>query len=352
MKAALLGEYSVGQWMMVFYLYSLAGWLWEVALCLVKERRFVNRGFLTGPILPIYGFGALSILLCCVPVQQNALLVALVGTAVASAVEYVTGWAMEALFHVRYWDYSHQPLNLNGYICALSAATWAVFSAIIVCVVHPVLRPYVQRIPPQVALAAACVLTGFALVDTVFAVRKAISLRRLLESMERYAKELERLHGGLDRISDRVSGMIRDFAARVDERQEEMAAGLQRITDARDRVRTMMDERRMTLAEGAKERFANFERILAAAASYLPDSEALREEIASARRHYDEQTELLRDERMRRMRRAEKVLRSNPTASSRRYGRAMELLRHERESDGKAQTGRRAKTNPQAENRE
>ena len=104
MKAALLGEYSVGQWMMVFYLYSLAGWLWEVALCLVKERRFVNRGFLTGPILPIYGFGALSILLCCVPVQQNALLVALVGTAVASAVEYVTGWAMEALFHVRYWD--------------------------------------------------------------------------------------------------------------------------------------------------------------------------------------------------------------------------------------------------------
>ena len=352
MKAALLGEYSVGQWMMVFYLYSLAGWLWEVALCLVKERRFVNRGFLTGPILPIYGFGALSILLCCVPVQQNALLVALVGTAVASAVEYVTGWAMEALFHVRYWDYSRQPLNLNGYICVLSAATWAVFSAIIVCVVHPVLRPYVQRIPPQVALAAACVLTGFALVDTVFAVRKAISLRRLLESMERYAKELERLHGGLDRISDRVSGMIRDFAARVDERQEEMAAGLQRITDARDRVRTMMDERRMTLAEGAKERFANFERILAAAASYLPDSEALREEIASARRHYDEQTELLRDERMRRMRRAEKVLRSNPTASSRRYGRAMELLRHERESEGKAQTGRRAKTKPQAGNRE
>ena len=96
----------------------------------------------------------------------------------------------------------------------------------------------------------------------------------------------------------------------------------------------MMDERRMTMAEGAKERFANFERILAAAASYLPDSEALREEIANARRRYDEQTELLRDERVRRLRRAERVLRSNPTASSRRHVHAMELLREHGRKDG------------------
>lgn len=332
-KASLLGEYSVGQWMIVFYLYSFAGWCWEVGLYLVKERRFVNRGFLTGPILPIYGFGALSILLTCVPVEHSVVLVALVGMIVASVVEYLTGWAMEALFHVRYWDYSRQPLNLNGYICALSAATWAVFSAVIVCVVHPLMRPAVQKLPPQMALIAACVLTAFALVDTVFAVRKAIDLRRLLESMERYARELERLHGGLDRISDRVSGMIRDFAARVDERQEELSDSLQHITEARDRVRTMMAERRITMAEGAKERFASFEKILAAAASCLPDSEALREEIAGARRHYDEMTEMLRDERIRRLKRAQKVLRSNPTASSQRYSRAFEQLRAHRLSD-------------------
>ena len=327
---------EISSYILLFFTTAFLGWLMEVVCKLIQFRRFVNRGFLTGPILPIYGFGALSILLVCVPIQENALLVALAGTAVASAVELVTGWAMEALFHVRYWDYSNQPLNLNGYICALSVATWAVFSAIIVCVVHPLLRPMVLRLPPQMALVAACVLTVFALVDTVFAVRKALDLRRLLESMERYARELESLHGGLDRLSDRVSGMIREFAARVDERQEELTSSLQRITDARDRVRTMMDERRMTMAEGAKERFANFERILAAAASYLPDSEALREEIASARRHYDEQTELLRDERIRRLRRAEKVLRSNPTAASRRHVKELELLRgHELKKRGK-----------------
>ena len=68
-RSLLLEEYSLGQWMLVFYLYSFAGWCWEVSLYLVKERRFVNRGFLTGPILPIYGFGALSVLLSCVPVK-------------------------------------------------------------------------------------------------------------------------------------------------------------------------------------------------------------------------------------------------------------------------------------------
>lgn len=88
--------------------------------------------FCSGRFCPIYGFGAVGILLTCVPVEGNMALVALVGTIAASLLEYVTGFLMESIFHVRYWDYSQRPLNLNGYICALSAATWAVFSVIIV----------------------------------------------------------------------------------------------------------------------------------------------------------------------------------------------------------------------------
>lgn len=324
--------------MLVFYLYSFAGWCWEVSLYLVKERRFVNRGFLTGPILPIYGFGALSVLLSCVPVKENVLLVALVGTLVASLVEYVTGWAMEALFHVRYWDYSDQPLNLNGHICAMSAATWAVFSAMIVCVVHPMLRPTMLKVPPNAALIVACVLTAFCAVDTVFAVRKALDLRRLLESMERYAKELEALHGGLDSLSSRIGDMVHAFAERVDVKQEELSAGVEHITAARDRVKKLMAEKRIGMEEGARQRFANFERILAEVAAYLPDSELLRNEIEDAKRKYDEQTALLRDERIRRMRRAEKVLRRNPTASSYRHSVAFDVLRQRpgKDSNNKA----------------
>lgn len=161
-KAMLLEEYSVSQWVLLFFLYSFCGWCWEVFLYLVKERRFVNRGFLFGPILPIYGFGAVGILLTCVPVEGNMALVALVGTIAASLLEYVTGFLMESIFHVRYWDYSQRPLNLNGYICALSAATWAVFSVIIVSVVNPFVKNYIYMIPLTMADAAAAVLVGFA----------------------------------------------------------------------------------------------------------------------------------------------------------------------------------------------
>ena len=236
-RATLLEEYSVSQWVLLFFLYSFCGWCWEVFLYLVKERRFVNRGFLFGPILPIYGFGAVGILLTCVPVEGNMALVALVGTVAASLLEYVTGFLMEAIFHVRYWDYSERPLNVNGYICALSAATWAVFSVFIVSVVNPFVKTYIYMIPLTMADAAAAIFTGFAVVDTGFAVRRALDLRALLESMERYARELQALHGGLDSINERVSGMIRDFAAHVDSRQEELAASAKRVTAARDRVR-------------------------------------------------------------------------------------------------------------------
>ena len=80
-RATLLEEYSVSQWVLLFFLYSFCGWCWEVFLYLVKERRFVNRGFLFGPILPIYGFGAVGILLTCVPVEGNMALVALAALA-------------------------------------------------------------------------------------------------------------------------------------------------------------------------------------------------------------------------------------------------------------------------------
>ena len=291
-RATLLEEYSVSQWVLLFFLYSFCGWCWEVFLYLVKERRFVNRGFLFGPILPIYGFGAVGILLTCVPVEGNMALVALVGTIAASLLEYVTGFLMETIFHVRYWDYSERPLNLNGYICALSAATWAVFSVFIVSVVNPFVKTYIYMIPLRMADAAAAIFTGFAVVDTGFAVRRALDLRALLESMERYARELQALHGGLDSINERVNGMIRDFAAHVDSRQEELAASAKRVTAARDRVREMMDQKRLSLEDGAKERFANLERVLNEAASYLPDVSALRAEVEAARAKYDRQSEI------------------------------------------------------------
>ena len=147
------------------------------------------------------------------------------------------------------------------------------------------------------------------------------------------AKELQALHGGLDSINEHVSGMIRDFAAHVDSKQEEFAANAKRVTAARDRVREMMDQKRLSLEDGAKERFANFERILNEAASYLPDVSALRKEVEEAKAKYDRQSEELRKTRERRLLRAEHALRNNPTAASRRHKGPFEQLKRIQQRD-------------------
>ena len=325
--------YTWIQWLFFFFFYSFFGWCFESTYVSLHEKRFVNRGFIRGSFLPLYGTGALMMLIVSMPFRDNLILTYVAGCVGATVLEYITGVLMETLFKVRYWDYSKRPLNLHGYICALSAATWAVFSVLIVSVVNPLVKPFVYKIPLGMADVASVVLVCFAVLDTVFAVRRALDLRALLESMERYAKELQALHGGLDSISDRVSGMIRDFAAHVDSRQEELTASVGKITAARDHVREMMAEKRMSLEDGAKERFANFEKILADAASYLPDVSALKNEIAEAKAKYDRQSEALRQARERRLLRAEHALRNNPSAASSHYRLTFEQLKRMQKHD-------------------
>lgn len=324
----LLAQYSTPQWVLVFFAFSLAGWCWEVLLYLVRERRFVNRGFLSGPILPIYGFGAVCILVCCMPVREHALLVALIGMLSASLLEYATGAAMEALFHVRYWDYSSLPFNLKGHICLYSAATWAVFSVLLVCFVHPKMQPVISRIPDDAAWAASLTLGVLAVGDAVRSVRRALSLRRLLETMERCAQEMQALRGDLSGISERMGDMIRAFAVQVDEKRSELAGGLQKITQAQDHVRRMLGEKQFSLEHAL--RFAELEKILSDAAAFLPDARALREEIERTRERYEHQFELLHRARLSGLSHARKVLSRNPSAVSRRHGEWLEEIRKEK----------------------
>ena len=141
--------YSLGQWLLFFFLYCFLGWVWESCYVSAKRRQWVNRGFLHGPMLPIYGTGAVIILLATIPVRDSLWLVFLLGMLAATALEYVTGAAMEALFKVRYWDYSKQPFNLNGYICLTSSLAWGAFSILLVRFLHPPVEDRCCGCPPS-----------------------------------------------------------------------------------------------------------------------------------------------------------------------------------------------------------
>ena len=175
--------YSAGQWVLLFFFYCFCGWVWESCYVSVCQRRWVNRGFLRGPLLPIYGSGAIIILFVTLPVAGNLWLVWLLGMLAATALEYVTGAAMEALFKVRYWDYSKQKFNLNGHICLSSSIAWGFFSILLVKFIHPPIGRLLTDVPSWLVDPLALVLTAVFTVDVVQSVQAALDLREMLSKL-------------------------------------------------------------------------------------------------------------------------------------------------------------------------
>ena len=116
-----MNVYTLSQWLLFFFLYSFFGWIWESCYVSLREHRWVNRGFMHGPMLPLYGSGAVSVLIITLPVRDNLPLVFIMGMIGATLLEFFTGMVMESLFHVRYWDYSHLKFNVKGYICPVAS---------------------------------------------------------------------------------------------------------------------------------------------------------------------------------------------------------------------------------------
>lgn len=129
--------YSPEQWVFLFYIYCFFGWCFESVYVSLLQRHWVNRGFLRAPLLPIYGSGALCILLVCLPVRDNPFAVFVLGVIFPTLLEYATGYVMELLFHMRYWDYTGKKGNINGYICLQSSIAWGFLSRLLTAQGHP-----------------------------------------------------------------------------------------------------------------------------------------------------------------------------------------------------------------------
>ena len=117
-------HYDFFEWLAFFAVYCFIGWAFESVYVSIEHGKWVNRGFLNGPFLPIYGFGAIIMLFSALPVRNSVPLTFLFGMIGATLLEYVTGYLMEKIFQVKLWDYSYEPLNLNGYICLGCSLMW------------------------------------------------------------------------------------------------------------------------------------------------------------------------------------------------------------------------------------
>ncbi len=183
--------YPIEDLFLYFVFYSFLGWVVETCYCSICERRLVPRGFLYGPICPIYGAGVLLMILFFTPLKHHLVLFYVVAVVVMSSWEYFVAWLLETATHVKYWDYSQFKFNLKGRICLWVALVWGVLSYIVIFYIHPPIEAKFAEIPLVLKYALGSVLLAVLLVDAAFTIRHLALVSKLVVGITTLSEELQ-----------------------------------------------------------------------------------------------------------------------------------------------------------------
>ncbi|MBQ1994734.1 MAG: putative ABC transporter permease [Clostridia bacterium] len=182
------------KYVLLFFFYSAGGWLLESIYCSIGEKRLINRGFLTGPLCPIYGTAALVMtILIYNPFKDRPLIIFLLGIVLCDIVEYITSYIMEKLFSARWWDYTYEFLNIGGRICLKHTLYWGIISVAFVRVLHPAVENLYAKINGDYLIYILIAVLAVFTLDLINAVRKALDIRKLqikLNSLQKFFNEL------------------------------------------------------------------------------------------------------------------------------------------------------------------
>lgn len=236
-------QYSIYQLLWLFLIYSFLGWCVEVSFVAVTSGKVVNRGFLNGPVCPIYGVGMLGALLLLEPVSGNLLLLFLLGMLLCTLVELIGGWVLERAFHTRWWDYSDEPFNLGGYICLRFSIMWGLAVTFAVRLIHPLIFAMVNWIPMLPGGILLGLLYGLFTADFVLTLITVIGLRKQLGELERVGKAL---HAMGDTISDRVGNSALAADAKLESAKQ---AGQERVAEGKEKLESAKQAGQQKLSE-------------------------------------------------------------------------------------------------------
>ena len=216
-------SYSAPQWLLVFFLYCVLGWCFESTVVSVKQRHFVNRGFLRGPMLPIYGFGAVLLLHVSLPLYDRPAALFFASMAAATVFEYIVGVVMEKLFKVKYWDYSEHRFQFRGYICLQSSLCWGFLGLILARLTNLSYR--VEEAAGELAERTRDAREE-AQARTAAAAMRAADLREDIE---------QRLDEAKDELAERTRDAREEAASR-------RAAAARHAADVREDIQNRLDE--------------------------------------------------------------------------------------------------------------
>lgn len=237
----------------------------ESAYVSVTRRKLTNRGFLRGPFLPLYGSGAIMMLVVAMPFQDNIVMVYVAGCIGATVLEYVTGVLMEALFKIRYWDYTEYPLNFQGRVCLGTTLAWGLLTVLLTKILHVPVEGVVLRIPDKALLGVTLVVTVIFFADFALSFKAAVDLREILKRMEQARKEMVHIQKRLDAImsmagqglqksrsalTESVGTVREELTEGMAQRWEEVKAGIESKLES---IRNLAQNRPSDYLESVKE---------------------------------------------------------------------------------------------------
>ncbi len=302
-------------WLTFFYIYCFFGWIFESTYVSLKDRKLVNRGFLRIPMLPLYGTGAVMMLWLSLPVQDSLILVFLSGVVGATILEFVTGWTMERLFKIKYWDYSHNAFNFHGYICLGTSVAWGFLTIFLTEVIHKPIADLVMKLPLVVELPLLVIVTIIFISDTVWSVKEALDLGRVLETMEQIKQDVEELRTALrEEAAVRAEVLHENTIYRASQMADKAARAAAELANRAESMEIRISERNAArteaIADLVEERMSRLEKRQASISERIHAALNKRRQIAHRLTSYQR-----------------RLLQGNPTATSRRYEEALKELR-------------------------
>lgn len=273
-----------------FFAYAFLGWCMEVSFAALTSGRFVNRGFLNGPVCPIYGVGVVIVLFFLEPLRHNFFLLFVGSVLLTSLLEWLTGFVLEKIFHQRWWDYTNEPFNLGGYICLRFSIAWGLACLFVVDILHPSILWLIHLIPHTLGLVLLAVFSAGMLVDLTATVRTIARMNRQLTQLDELAGRIKSLSNELgenlaERVIDaaeRSSGLREDIQDNLDEMREALAQRREDFQENLDDMKDALAQRRMQYQAEQTERQQQLQRDLVELRSKL--EEAMNRPIFGQRR--------------------------------------------------------------------
>lgn len=210
---------------LIFILFSFIGWICEVIYVgVTSAHKFVNRGFLHGPLCPVYGFGGVVILMLPPSLYATWIPLFLASMILCTTVEYFVSWLMEKLFHTRWWDYSHYKIQLNGRICLLNSILFGFLGVVVIHFVYPLMTDLLNSLGQTWISISGMIILAVLSVDIFFTVRKLVDFANVMKKLKDFGETLNSHYGQEEWFKkDSFMDMINSVIERAENRKEEFS---------------------------------------------------------------------------------------------------------------------------------